>query len=111
MSRHEKRSPQFGCFFRLGNWIQVAEEDPDEDASDGDVEPEWVSPAGDGLVCFKAFEGGVAQGCEDEGESDSGGEDMGDEDGKIEDSEDAGSVEVSIAMDGMVRDIADKEGG
>ena len=52
--------------------IQLIDHEVDDDAGDGDVEPEGEGPAGDEAVFVELLEPGAAEGDEDQGNDDDG---------------------------------------
>ena len=52
--------------------IQLVDQEVDDDAGDGDVEPEGEGPAGDEAMLVKFLEPGAAEGDEDQRDDDNG---------------------------------------
>ena len=64
-------------------FVEDEEEVVDDDAGDGDVEPDGERPAGDGAVAREARAQGEVQSDEDERDDDGGENRVGDEDGEV----------------------------
>jgi len=89
----------------------VVEEEVDENAGDGDVEPERESPASDAAVKLELRAQGAADGDDDKRNDDDGENGVAQEQGEIDGADEALSLEADGADLKMVDHIGDEEGG
>ncbi len=82
----------------------------DDDSGDGDVEPDGEGVAGELLVGGEASGEGEEKGDEDEGQCNHGEQDVGGEELPVEGPPGAEAVEMGVAVESMVGDVADEEG-
>jgi len=91
--------------------VEDVDEKVDDDAGDGDVEPERESPAGDEAVLVEAGEEGSAKGDEDERDDDDGEDGVGNEEGEVDGADPALAAEVDHLVDAdVVDEVGDEEG-
>jgi len=89
----------------------VVEEEVDDDAGDGDVEPEREGPAGDAAMKFELTAQGAADGDDDKRNDDDGENGVAQEQREIDGADEALSLEADGADLEMVDHIGDEEGG
>ena len=91
--------------------VQVVEEEVDEDAGDGDVEPEREGPAGDATMKLELAAQGAADGEDHQGNDGHGKYGVTDEQGEVDGADISLPLEADRADLKMVNHIGDEEGG
>ena len=90
--------------------VELVEEEVDDNAGEGDVEPEGESIAGDEAVFIEFFEEGAAERDEDERDDDDGEDGVGDEQGEVDRADQTLALEGDMAHAVVVDEIGDEEG-
>jgi hypothetical protein len=91
--------------------VDLVDHEVDDDAGDGDVEPERQGPAGDEAVLIEALEEGAAKRDDDERNDGDGEDGMGDEDGEVDRADPTLSLEQDDLVSAEVMDhVGDQEG-
>ena len=88
----------------------MVEHEVDDDAGDGDVEPEGEGVAGDEAMLIEFFEEGAAEGDEDERDDDDGEDGVGEEQGEVDRANQTLSLEGDVADAVVVDEVGDEEG-
>lgn len=91
--------------------VELIDEEVDDNAGDGNVEPEGESPAGDEAMFVETREPGPAESDDDERNDDNGENGVGREDGEIDGPNPALTLEMDDLVNAHVVDqVGDQEG-
>ncbi len=89
--------------------VDLVEEEVNQDSGDGDVHPDWPSPAGDSAVFVESFAEGVVEGQEHQWHHRHGEDGVGEKDGQVNGSEPGWVLEAGGAGVVMVSKVADQK--